>query len=240
MTTSTVIPVACIDSEPCRVEQARRDAELQLGLLRAQLDPHFLYNTLAGIQYLLRKQQAAAAEFLMTQLVRYLRHAMAAPRCAERSLRQEFELADAYLQIARMRMGGRLSVDLELAEALHELRVPSLLLLPLVDNALRHGAEPKPGPVHIRVAARCCGEVLQLEVHDSGAGLAAGPATGGQALIQLRQRLLACYGEAAELRLDSLSGHGLRVRIRLPLAPSPSLRPANTPAPARAPDAAGS
>lgn len=229
---SSIGPAASADHSSCR------NAELQQALLSAQLDPHFLYNTLAGVQYLLRKQQSAAAEFLMTQLIRYLRHATAAPRMACRSLRQEFELADAYLQIARMRMGGRLSVDLELAEALHELAVPPLLLMPLVDNAVRHGAEPKPGLVHIRVAAQQRGDVLQLEVSDSGAGLAAGSVAGGQALIQLRQRLLTLYGAAAELRLDSLSGHGLKARIRLPL-PS-QFRPADVPAPARAPDAAGS
>jgi len=191
--------------------QARRLAEAQLATLQAQIEPHFLYNTLASVQFLVRKD-AASADFLLTQLIRYLRHAMPRMRQTMSTLQQEFELADAFLQIARVRMGGRLTVQVELAQAFHELPFPPLVIQTLVENALKHGVEPKLGPVHITVSAKLVGDELRLEVFDNGVGFgrAAGTAGSGTGLANIRERLSGIYGEQAQLGIVDLPRGGVQ------------------------------
>lgn len=192
-------------------EQARRLAEAQLAMMQAQIEPHFLYNTLASLQYLVRSN-GAAADFLLTQLIRYLRSAMPKLRAPVSTLGQEFELSDAYLQIARMRMGARLTVSVELAESLHEMPFPPLVLQTLVENALQHGVEPKVGPVSITVRAALQDGQLEVLVEDDGVGLGRGPglaptAGSGAGLANIRARLASIYAGAAKLEVtERLTG----------------------------------
>jgi LytS/YehU family sensor histidine kinase len=132
----------------------------------------------------------------------------------------EFERVADYLSLMRFRMGPRLRVDLDLPEPLQALRVPPLLLQPLVENAIRHGLEPQPGDVHLVVRARREGDVLWLTVQDTGVGLGASPATGGThfGLEQVRERLRTLYGHAAGLSLEDAPGPagGAIATVRLP------------------------
>jgi hypothetical protein len=208
---------------------AKNLAESQLAMLQAQIEPHFLYNTLASVQQLVRKD-AKAADYLLTQLIRYLRHAMPRLRATMSTLAQEFELADAYLQIARVRMGARLSVSVELQQSLHELPFPPLVLQTLVENALKHGVEPKVGAVAISVSAQRSQGGLEVIVEDNGVGLHASPATAGSGtgLANIRERLATIYGDQAQLRVDKLGSGGVRACVLLS-APRAGPSPARPP-----------
>ncbi|ALT78533.1 hypothetical protein AT984_16390 [Paucibacter sp. KCTC 42545] len=198
-------------------DTARRLAEARLAVLQAQIEPHFLYNTLATVQYLL-KGEPDAADFLLTQLIRYLRLAMPSMRQFSSTLGREFELTDAYLQIARLRMGGRLSVDLDLATALEGIEFPPLVLQTLVENAIKHGVEPKTGPVRIRVFVQRGDSDLRVCVQDDGVGLG-GAATqgGGTGLQNIRERLQSIYGDQARLQIAGLPQGGVMASVTLPL-----------------------
>jgi len=199
-------------------DTARRLAEAQLAVLQAQIEPHFLYNTLATVQYLVRGEPAAA-EYLLNQLIRYLRLAMPSMRSFSSTLGREFELTDAYLQIARMRMGGRLTVDLDLLSELHEHEFPTLLLQTLVENAIKHGVEPKPGPVHIQIYARRDGAGLEVGVRDNGVGLGHSPSSGGGTGLQnIRERLAQIYGPRARLTVSGLAQGGVLAQLQLQAA----------------------
>ena len=200
-------------------ERGRQLAESQLAMMQAQIEPHFLYNTLASVQYLVRKD-GASADFLLTQLIRYLRHAMPKLRQPMSTLAQEFELADAFLQIARMRMGGRLSVNVELALDLHDIAFPPLVLQTMVENALKHGVEPKVGPVWVNVSAELAGDQLQLVVSDNGVGIGYGPsgnAGSGTGLKNIRERLAGIYEGRASLSVNSLPEGGVAATVHLDL-----------------------
>lgn len=204
-------------------QHGRKLAEAQLAMMQAQIEPHFLYNTLASVQYLVR-HDAAAADSLLTQLVRYLRHAMPKLRRPMSTLQQEFELADAYLQIARMRMGGRLTTKVELPDSLHDVPFPPLILQTLVENALKHGVEPKAGPVRIEVCARVSVDTgaprLALEVKDDGVGLGRANTAGtGTGLASVRERLSAIYGGTAELVVADCMPAGVTSSVALRLRP---------------------
>jgi len=207
-------------------ERGRQLAESQLAMMQAQIEPHFLYNTLASVQYLVRKD-GKAADFLLTQLIRYLRHAMPKLREPMSHLGQEFELADAFLQIARMRMGGRLTVSVELVEELHDIAFPPLVLQTLVENALKHGVEPKVGAVWVKVSAELVGDKLRLTVSDNGVGIGRGPsatAGSGTGLKNIRERLAGIYGETAVLSVSGLPEGGVAATVQLvnPQARKPS------------------
>lgn len=207
-----------VDEANQRAEAAhtgRRLAEAQLAVLQAQIEPHFLYNTLATVQYLL-KGEPAMADFLLTQLIRYLRLAMPSMRQYSSTLGREFELTEAYLQITRLRMGGRLDVDLDLPVALQALEFPPLVLQTLVENAIKHGVEPKAGPVRIRVFASRSEAGLEVGVQDDGVGLGGAPTQGGgTGLRNIRERLQGIYGDRARLSVLGLPQGGVLARVTI-------------------------
>lgn len=210
------------------VEQAQREsreaqlgrqlAEAQLAMLQAQIEPHFLYNTLASIRYVVDRDSRTAG-FLLDQLTRYLRHAMPKLRQTMSTLAQEFELADAFLQIARVRMGGRLRVEVELPEALHAVPFPPLVLQTLVENALKHGVEPKTGPARIEVTARQVADEIVLQVIDDGIGIGGSRRTAGSGtgLPNVRARLEGIYGDRAQLSVVGGAGGGVVSTVALTL-----------------------
>ena len=193
-------------------------AQARLQGLQAQLQPHFLFNTLNGIATLVRRD-ARAAEEMLTALGELLRLTL---HCAERPelpLREELELAGRYLEIQRMRFGGRLQVEQAIDPATLDARVPAMLLQPLVENAIRHGLEPSAAPGRLVLTSAAEAGRLRLEVRDNGLGLGSGPAPtrgSGVGLANLRARLAALYGTEASLELGPVDGGGARVTVWLP------------------------
>jgi hypothetical protein len=200
-------------------EQGQALAEARLTLLQAQIEPHFLYNTLASVQHLVRKDPDNA-DFLLTQLISYLRQAIPDVRSTGSFLGREFSLIETYLNIVRVRMGGRLTVDVQFDPALADLPFPHLIIHTLVENAIKHGVELKPGPVSISVkAARVDHEGqarIDITVQDSGPGFGIGETVGtGVGLVNVRDRLALAYQGSARLDITDVPGGGVRATVSI-------------------------
>jgi signal transduction histidine kinase len=200
-----------------------------LKALQAQIEPHFLYNTLANTRYLVRHEPGRAIEML-DHLIAYLRSALPDLRSPMSTLGRECELAGHYLALMAIRYGERLSVQVHCDEAVRELALPPLMLMPLVENAVQHGVEPQAGAVTVCVSARRIegGGVLVL-VRDNGAGVGSAVLGSGVGLRNVRQRLAVLYGADAGLRL-SMGADGWTVaELTLPLVANlPTLPPVST------------
>src|SRR5471032_1227001 len=196
------------------LRQAALSAELKA--LQAQIEPHFLYNTLANTRYLARHDPDKAVQML-DHLIAYLHSALPDMRRAMSTLEREFTLAEHYLALMAIRFGARLSYRLDYPPELGAATLPPLMLMSLVENAVRHGVEPKPGAVHVAVSAAMDGERLSIVVQDDGAGLQAGVLGNGVGLRNLRQRLEALYAGRATFALLGADGHPTRARLHLPL-----------------------
>lgn len=214
-----------------RAEKTAEVAELQrqvslaeLKALQAQVEPHFLFNALASLQQLIRSQPETAERFL-GELHDYLRLALPSLRQPMSSAGQELALARAYLTVMATRLDDRLRFAVQAGAGCEAHALPPLMLLTLVENAVRHGIEPLPGGGRIDVEARRDGERFVLEVRDDGAGLHAGAAASAQqpgqglGLANLRDRLAGLYGGAAHLRVQQRAEGGVRARIELPWTP---------------------
>ncbi|MFT7771623.1 sensor histidine kinase [Roseateles sp.] len=205
-----------------RAEAQRLAVESQLRLLRTQLEPHMLFNTLANVRSLVR-EDVGRAETMIDQLIIYLRSTLIASQTDAVALSREFAQVRAYLDIMALRMGARLSYRLSLPQMLEGVLVPPMLLQPLVENAIKHGLEPKIGGGSIDVQALLRDGFIELRVRDSGLGLAAdgdmAPAGSGSTsygLQHVRDRLRVTYGQAAELRLERRAPSGVDATIRIP------------------------
>jgi signal transduction histidine kinase len=210
-----------------RAEAQRLAVEAQLRLLRAQLEPHMLFNTLANLRGLVR-EDADRAESMIDRLIVYLRATLAASQTESVPLGREFAQLRAYLEIMSLRMGPRLSWRLELPAALERTPVPPMLLQPLVENAIKHGLEPKVGAGHIEVVACSTDAGIAIRVDDDGLGMpvhdqdsphddaSAGAESSSYGLRHVRERLQAVYGPAAHLDLERLHPTGVRSVVFLP------------------------
>ncbi|MBB3259890.1 signal transduction histidine kinase [Paraburkholderia bannensis] len=210
-----------------RTETAlRAAAETQLRLLVSQLEPHMLFNTLANLRVLIGSDPPRA-QAMLDHLNGFLRATLDASRADAHALTAEFARVRDYLELMQVRMGPRLRATLDLPATLGALPVPPLLLQPLVENALKHGLEPNVAGGEIVVSAHREGATLILSVRDTGAGLQAPPADGTRfGLRQVRERLAALYGDAAQLTLtEPEDGRGGALAIvRLPIGnPAPAL-----------------
>jgi hypothetical protein len=190
--------------EIAKLTQQKLASETKLSLLQAQIEPHFLFNTLASVRALVGQEPDRARQTI-DALVTYLRTAIPQIRAGQAAphstLGQQVQMANAYLQVMAIRMGGRLTVEFAVPHALAALPFPPLLLLSLVENAVKHGVEPKPGPVTIHVAAsEDVRGALCVEVSDTGAGLMPS-ANAGVGLANIRQHLAERYGDNASLTL---------------------------------------
>lgn len=195
----------------------RQAAEHQLRLLQSQLEPHMLFNTLANLRVLIGLDPPRA-QAMLDRLIAYLRATLAASRAERHPLGAEFERIADYLSLMAIRMGPRLSVQLDLPPALAGLPVPPLLLQPLVENSIQHGLEPKVDGGRIVVSAERADGMLRVTVADSGVGPgAAGTAGTGFGLTQVRERLATVYGGRARLELAAAPEGGTRAVISLPL-----------------------
>jgi sensor histidine kinase YesM len=189
----------------------------QLKAMQAQIEPHFLFNTLANVQQLVEMQSPQAAPLLKT-LIRYLKLALDNSKDQVTSVASEFELARSYLAIMQMRMPDRLQFDVSLPEHLRDATLPPLSVMTLIENAVKHGIDPTEHGGRIEVSASNTNGELLLQVSDSGAGLAAQHGDkGGTGLVNLRERLQAQYGGSARLELEENTPRGLVARLRLPL-----------------------
>jgi two-component sensor histidine kinase len=203
-------------AELARVQQGQGEAEQRLALLQAQLEPHFLFNVLGNVRRLYRTQPREGAEAIES-LMRYLRIAMPGVRSATGSLGDEMELVRAYLDLYRMRMGSRLSFELDSDAALQQVEFPPMLAMTLVENAIRHGVEPAGGG-HVLVRATRSGETLHVDVVDDGVGFGGAPSSGtGVGLVNVRRQVAALSAGGARLALTSNEPRGARARISIPL-----------------------
>ncbi|MBM3877039.1 MAG: hypothetical protein FJ386_10010 [Verrucomicrobia bacterium] len=206
-------------------ERQRRSAELEASLsqarlqaLQAQLQPHFLFNTLNAAATLVHKDPRAADE-MITNLSELLRLALDGSAQQEVPLRREFELLDRYLEIQQVRFGARLKVERELDAAALDARVPTLILQPLVENAIKHGIEPRAAAGVVGISARREGPVLRIVVRDTGGGLAPPHQPRdreGIGLANTRARIEALYGSAGRVTLRNGAEGGFSVEMEMP------------------------
>lgn len=205
------------ERERSRIADLERLAlDAQLRTLQAQIEPHFLFNTLANVVSLI-DTAPAHARTMLERLIDLLRASLAASRGHRTTLGQECALVRAYLDILGIRMGGRLAFDVDVPHDLADMPVPPLSLQPLVENAIRHGLEPKLDGGRVRISARRAGDTIEIDVDDDGLGFREG-ANGGVGLANLRDRLAAAYGERARM-LVLERAPGTRVRLVVPLEP---------------------
>lgn len=201
-----------------RVELKRAQLRAELQMLQAQIEPHFLFNTLATLRSLVRQGSAHALP-LLDAISGLLETTLDRVRQVdEATLGHECQVVAHYLAIMQLRLGERLRYALEVDPALHPLPLPPLMLQPLVENAVRHGIEPSEAGGEVRLQALRCGAELHLVVTNTGRGLTHGGHAGhGLALTNLRQRLQALHGDAARLDLDRTPDGATVATLTLPL-----------------------
>jgi sensor histidine kinase YesM len=198
-----------------RIQLERQMTEARLQALRAQIEPHFLFNTLANVHRLYQTDPGLGRKML-ANFVAYLRAALPQMRRDETTLRQEVELAQAYLNVLQVRMGERLRFRLDVPNDLGALPFPPLALSTLTENAIKHGLNPLPEGGSIEISARVENRRLTVEVADTGAGLRQVSGSGA-GLANLRARLAALYGEAASLDIGANVPRGIRATIAVPV-----------------------
>lgn len=197
----------------------RRATEAQLRLLQAQIEPHFLFNTLANVQSLM-DHDPPKARAMLSSFTDYLRATLGTLRSETSTVGHELDLAQSYLQLLQTRMEDRLRFQIDTDPAARQLPLPSLLLQPLVENAVMHGLEPSIDGGCVQVRAHVADGRLVLSVQDDGRGLDAARRPGsrgnGMALANIRERLQARYGGAARLHIEA-AHPGTRATVTLPL-----------------------
>ena len=204
-------------SERRRQEAQKLAAEAQQRMLRYQLNPHFLFNALNAVSHLVLARRNDQAEAALMGLSAFLRRTLSASPLDFSPVDEEFDALREFFSIARIRFGDRLSMMTEIQPGAGDALVPSLILQPLVENAVKFATDEGGHPMRVELIARCEGETLVLEIHDDGRGDAASEEGLGLGLRNVRQRLAAAYGQAANLSVDRMEGHGYRAVIRLPL-----------------------
>jgi sensor histidine kinase YesM len=205
--------------ELARLEAEKQSLAAQLRLLQAQIEPHFLFNSLANVAALIDADPARAGR-LLDALIRYLRSSLQRTRAEGGSLGDEVGLLRAYLDILKIRMGERLDYAFEIPPELLGRDFPPMLLQPLVENAIRHGLEPKLGGGFLRVDATVADGRLRIRVSDDGIGIAEAPGE-GVGLSNIRARLAAIYGPTARLEVTSKVGAGVTATLDIPLESAP-------------------
>jgi signal transduction histidine kinase len=213
------------------VHAARLDESLaaaRLEALKMQIQPHFLFNTLNTISELVH-EDPDAAERMIVRLADLLRLTVDNAQTHEVTLAQEVEFLDAYLEIQRTRFQDRLRVEVSVGPGTARARVPNLVLQPLVENAIRHGAASLGGLGRISVKSERRGERLRMEVHDNGPGPHPDPRPGGRQGVGVRntrERLAQMYGQGGRLELTHCPVGGTVAAVEIPFSLAPESRPA--------------
>lgn len=209
-----------------RSEFARNALDSRLRLLQAQVEPHFLFNTLANIRELVDSGSPQASSVL-NSLIAYLRAAVPNLNAVTSTMRQEVDLVRAYLELMHMRMPDRLQFGIDVDEAALQIQCPPMTLLTLVENAVRHGIDPAEEGGEITVTVKLQDRRCLVQVSDTGVGLAQNGLTQhgharpdskglGTGLANLRERLQLVFAGDAQLHLDALTPHGFRARLNFP------------------------
>ena len=193
-------------------------AEARLEVLKRQLQPHFLFNTLNSISVLMFENVALANRMLL-RLSDLLRAGLTDDSPHEVSLERELAFLDQYLEIERMRFGDRLTIDIDVDAGTLGARVPNLILQPIVENAIRHGVAAIDRPATVSIRAERAGDELHLQVTDDGPGIAR-DAKRGVGLSNTEARLRQLYGSDQKLELVPVDGGGLLVSINIPFRPA--------------------
>jgi len=207
---AAAIAACTIDSE----RMDRQTAEARLQVLEAQIEPHFLFNTLANVKRLYETDRTAGAT-MMRNLKDYLAVALPQMRAVACTLGRESDHAIAYLNVQQIRMGRRLAFDFDVPSQLRDARMPPLMLLTLVENAVKHGLTPRLEGGRIDVRARVVDEQLRIEVADTGQGFTKSGG-GGTGLANTRARLASYFGERGNLSLAINSPQGVVATLVLP------------------------
>ena len=204
--------------EQAGVKETATEKELtvsKLSLLHAQVEPHFLYNTLASAQ-LLTRTDPARADQMLGNLIMYLRHSLPRTEDALSTLGEELERARAYLDILKIRMGSRLTLQVEVPAALHAVLFPAMMLQTLVENAIKHGLEPKPGGGTVWILARTHENAVAVTVADDGRGFSLEGGGTGIGLRNVRERLRLAYGSSASFAIVGNFPAGVAATITVP------------------------
>lgn len=204
---------AALVAQAERERFAQRTLEAELKMLQAQVEPHFLFNTLANLRYLVQTGSRESLPML-DHLIDYLRTALPEMRESRSTLGREAAHARAYLEILRLRMGGELAFTVEVGEGLADEPFPPLMLMTLVENAVKHGVAPVGHGRIAVVIAREEGD-LRVAVEDDGRGIS-GPPGEGVGLANVRERLAALYGPGARVSLSPREGGGATAAIVVP------------------------
>jgi sensor histidine kinase YesM len=202
------------DATMARVAAQRQAAEAQLRLLDAQIEPHFMFNSLASAKRLC-ESEPAQGRALLRDLIAYLREAAPRSRVRETTLGEEASLARSLLAIFKVRMGERLRVAFDIPAELADARIPPFMLGTLVENAIKHGIGPREAGGEVRITARLEAGALQVEVRDDGVGFQKRSGR-GVGLANVRARLATIFGAAAGLRLARNVEGGVTAALRLP------------------------
>ena len=195
--------------------------EMQLRILQAQIEPHFLFNTLANVRHLYRSS-TEEGEGMLDHLITYLRSVMQDLRSDTSTVAQEFDLVMHYLAIMKIRMGERLSYSFSNPASLAQTDFPPAMLVSLVENAIKHGLHAHEHG-ELQISATQVADELHVAVADNGPGFSSVQGT-GVGLSNIRQRLEAMYGDRARLEVGAPAGGGFTATIVVPLAAAPASR----------------
>ena len=201
---------------------ARLADQAQLKMLRYQLNPHFLFNTLNAVSTLVLEQDGKQANRMLTQLSAFLRYSLDSDPLQKTSLAEEIRALQLYLEIEETRFGDRLKVTLDVDEEALDARVPSLILQPAIENAIKYAIAKMEGGGEITIRAKRERNILCMAVCDNGPDAPEDPttllrnATTGVGLVNMRDRLIYLYQDRAEFRLSRVDPHGLCVTLRIP------------------------
>jgi hypothetical protein len=205
------------DAKLLRLRAQTQEADARLQSLQAQIEPHFLFNTLAHLVRLLQVNAERGRQMLRS-LRDYLRSALPQMRAADCTLGRELALTRSYLEVQQIRMGERLRVEFDVPDALLASPVPAMTVLTLAENAVKHGLGARSEGGTLRIEASVGGDILEIAVCDDGVGLQLGAGT-GHGLSNTRSRLDAAYGARASLEIGNRPGGGVRAALLLPFMP---------------------
>ena len=197
-----------------RIRRSKLALESRLQAMQARVEPQFLFNTLVQVERLYELDAELAARML-DDLIAYLRAAMPLMRDTSSTVAQEFELARAYLDIVRVRLGKRLAVTIQAPPGSDEIRLPPMMLLPLIDHAIVRGFAPTNAEGAISIRTDVTSDRLRLAITDSGAGFV--PETGGEGLTAIRERLTALYGDKGTLQFRQSDSTSSEAVLDIPL-----------------------
>ena len=199
-----------------RLTSEKKAVESNLKLLQAQIEPHFLFNTLSNILSLL-ETDLEKGKCMMEDLIHYLRTSLSKTREDTTTIGQEMEMIRAYMNIFKVRMGDRLRYKVDVPDSINDIPFPPMLIQPLVENSIKHGLEPKIEGGEVFIHGEKNEEILRLEVADTGVGFyeEGDPGTG---LSNIRERLQSIYGDKGRLILEENRPCGLRAIIEVPNA----------------------